>query len=97
MSFASERSKKTKTAWSELNSKTNSRKNSGKNSKNNSLLENEEGLGFSKKKFSVGSAKQESGSKKSKGSKTNSVALVEVSKPSRNAKPIKQSNSKNSK
>ena len=93
ISFASERSKKTKQAMSELNSKNNSRKNS----KNNSLLGSDEGFGLHKKRFSIGSAKQESSSKKSKGSKNSSVALVEVSKPSRNAKPIKQSNSKNSK
>ena len=86
MSFASERAKKPKHAWSELNSKNTSRKNS----KNNSLLGSDEGFGRHKKRFSIGSAK-ETASKKSKGSKTNSVALVEVSKPSRNAKPIKRS------
>ena len=59
ISFASERSKKIKQPWSELNSKNNSRKNS----KNNSLLGSDEGFGFRKKRLSIGSAKQSSASK----------------------------------
>ena len=87
MSFASERAKKPKQAWSELNSKNTSRKNSN----NNSLLGSDDGYaGRHKKRFSIGSAK-ETASKKSKGSKTSSVALVDATKPSRNAKPIKSS------
>ena len=92
MSFASERSKKSKKSISELNSKNNSRKNSN----NNSLIGSEDGkLGsVHKKRFSIGSGNRET---KTKGSKTNSVSLVEVSVPSRNAKPVKRSGDKNAK